>query len=881
MKITVEGFQTYQQKHIVELPDSGVTLIEGASGKGKSTILRAIVWVLYGKEKSPYSWNSTKKKCYVQLELVECVIFRQKNPERLTLTLADTTLSSEEAQAWIIKKWGSRDCWITTSYMEFKRSMLVYGTTAEKIALLEEWAFPDDPPSVWIEKFNKEKKNHQLLVDDATTHLNVFKKSITITVVPDTLSRPIETYTREEKEKAKKELVHYEKLWGTLMQRNQWSALKESLIQNIEELTRQQTKIEDDIVGDDEIQQLADDITLLEHCEHLQKDVVTLTERVNNMATTTPEIATIIDTVKNLDHSIQQQNVYESLVKQCLLSKLPATKTELVDLVRRLEDVETHYDDVVRYNAIKATCAKVVSAKKKDMYSEDDIALCRQLEKQYSTYVDTLNKWKIPIVNIDALILSYKRYSPILPGLTYYDEYRKLLYNYTRSKVYEDDENLDGEIAEIQTKLAEAKQSLDVHSCPHCSKYIRMINNKLAKADAKPSSREEVGELEATLQSLTKQQQQVAKLKTLHNQYSVFSENDDDFKQAASLNPKLVNVMSSLVIVEAPTISLKQMTEHNTYLEKMKLEKKLIHVVDFDSAFFKQPLKDIMKMKLTAVSILAQWVDASKWTSKQLTLAKTFSNIVQQLKQKQEEVDSLPELPNVDVREILEIQKSLRVQLNSSKHEKVKMEKQLVDVLQKMSSIESISSSDVKNTIDELRVYISESDTVIPYLEKKAKIDDYAQVVKKEEEMVGKYNQLIEKSKQLEHTLLEQYLSTLNSLIESTIGDLFDDPIYFSFELFKGDRPSVRMNLIYKGGNSESITELSNGEQIRVVLAITTALTLTGNFPYLFIDDCIGFLDPDNRERCLNVVKNVLQHKAVYSIAHNETEGDYNHKYAP
>ena len=178
MRITLEGFRTYKEKKTIEFTDKDVTLIEGTSGQGKTTLFRAINWALYGKEKSTYPWSSSKKKCYVQLDLESCSILRQKNPERLTVTLLPEKkeLSSEEAQTWIIKQWGTRESWIATSYLiQDTRNILIQGSMQEKLSLLEEWAFPEDSPAEWIEKLSKEKKKYQQIMDSKASIVDLYK----------------------------------------------------------------------------------------------------------------------------------------------------------------------------------------------------------------------------------------------------------------------------------------------------------------------------------------------------------------------------------------------------------------------------------------------------------------------------------------------------------------------------------------------------------------------------------------------------------------------------------------------------------------------------------------------------------------------------------
>lgn len=59
MHLILENFRCHG-KLSVEFPDSGLVLISGDSGAGKSTILNAIQFALYGSVKKPYPLNGKK-----------------------------------------------------------------------------------------------------------------------------------------------------------------------------------------------------------------------------------------------------------------------------------------------------------------------------------------------------------------------------------------------------------------------------------------------------------------------------------------------------------------------------------------------------------------------------------------------------------------------------------------------------------------------------------------------------------------------------------------------------------------------------------------------------------------------------------------------------
>ena len=80
MKITICGFRCYKTPTTFEFQDDGTILLSGPSGVGKSTILMAINYALYGGS-IDISYGETK--CRVEFEFKGLKIVRSKPPNRL------------------------------------------------------------------------------------------------------------------------------------------------------------------------------------------------------------------------------------------------------------------------------------------------------------------------------------------------------------------------------------------------------------------------------------------------------------------------------------------------------------------------------------------------------------------------------------------------------------------------------------------------------------------------------------------------------------------------------------------------------------------------------------------------------------------------------
>jgi DNA repair exonuclease SbcCD ATPase subunit len=109
MSFTLElnNFKTFE-KFLLKLPSTGLILLDGVSGKGKTTIVQAIVFAVNGFGKKLASYGTKK----VRVDLTkfdsnnrqEFKIIRQKSPDSLVLVRNDKEYHDDEAQV-IICSW--------------------------------------------------------------------------------------------------------------------------------------------------------------------------------------------------------------------------------------------------------------------------------------------------------------------------------------------------------------------------------------------------------------------------------------------------------------------------------------------------------------------------------------------------------------------------------------------------------------------------------------------------------------------------------------------------------------------------------------------------------------------------------------------------------
>jgi DNA repair exonuclease SbcCD ATPase subunit len=133
LDLSLNNFRCWESKNL-SIPSSGICLINGKSGKGKSTILNSILYAVTGKLKN--ITTITKKSTKVSLKIDNISITRSRGPNRLTVEKDGKIYENEEAQHVINSVFGLE--FSNTSYIDQENIYsFVYLSPSEKIEFLE------------------------------------------------------------------------------------------------------------------------------------------------------------------------------------------------------------------------------------------------------------------------------------------------------------------------------------------------------------------------------------------------------------------------------------------------------------------------------------------------------------------------------------------------------------------------------------------------------------------------------------------------------------------------------------------------------------------------------------------------------------------------
>lgn len=123
-------------------------MLTGGSGAGKTTILEAIYWLLYGKRRGirPIDDRSTKNVPTVELTMENYTITRSQRPSIVRLVFnSGESVEGEPAQQWINRRFGPPEVFLASAYMQqqTRHPLLTLGQT-ERLALLEQLILEQD-----------------------------------------------------------------------------------------------------------------------------------------------------------------------------------------------------------------------------------------------------------------------------------------------------------------------------------------------------------------------------------------------------------------------------------------------------------------------------------------------------------------------------------------------------------------------------------------------------------------------------------------------------------------------------------------------------------------------------------------------------------------
>ena len=823
MKLVLNNFRCFKELTL-EFPENGTVLLWGTSGIGKTTIFKAINFVLYGKEQKIVKHG--EKKCKVELHFKDIVVERTKGPNHLTLKKSNGDEYADDPAQKEIEKIFGKD-FLLTSYMAQKGTESFFNlSNNEKSTFLQKLSLKDfDVESIRRKTRDIIRDRKDKLLVNSTQCKMIKKEYDNITPIKepklkiDLKGKSIdECIEGDNKLKDKVKKVLKEKRLEL-----------ETLGKNLEKISINSVRIEEK------------EITL------------------NDLKTKDYTIEENIDDFKEELEIYNKCILYYTLKKTC-------------------KDVKNEYDKMLEderkkiQEEIDKTNNNISTIV---ILSEEELTVIKKAQFIYErTKIKSLNDFENKLKNIDTI-----KKEELINTLT-------LSLKESREKITSlqvKQEALKKNIKELQDAIGNKGHSK--YKCPKCSIAIYVEGDCLKEITEnideikvtlkellvkKETSEKEIKALEKSIKdnnneliNMQIEHTNDIKLKEELEGY-IFTLKDEKYL-------KYIGNLSSLKdIIDKDTENRYKLKTYKETLDKcMKIITLTVEVLPH---YLKKKRDEVISLKKKYEEVKVDLEDI------EMENHEFYITEVKELKRK---IDNYEERVKTKEKITKEIQK-IETEIRDLKKGLEGLDD--MDILK--TRISEIKEDIIKKEETEEKLRVREG-RLLKYKEdlelykKQVDITERLEEVKTEEEKLiralGIAELMFKKINDAEGYSLQNTLDTINTDLEEFISSFFGDNFSVRLESFKeskdGDKKSSIEVIIMQDGEQIPIDTLSGGEFDRLALALFLAFNKTSKSNIILLDECLASLHSELVEDIVELIKTKLSDKLVLFTLHQANTG--------
>ena len=825
MKINIKNFKCWHEKS-VEIKDEGIILLSGKSGKGKSSILDAIYFCLFGNGQKVIS--SGKNNCQVSIEIDNIIITRTKKPNRLHLINNEGEYEDDVAQSIINEMFG--ELFDVVSYVKQNGfNTFLKMSPTEKLEFVERALFSHTN----IADIKQKSKNYIKECNDnlvsCISRISTLKETVNTIRIPDKIDFPIKV-KKEMYEKVEKNEKIKKKNCEILIQKNrveleQLKLIKEHVLILVQSETNKKTnlqkydeqldslilkklKLEKEFVGVEEYEELIKIKTYIYSCKEVEK----LKEKIKEDSKTyeelkEDEIQKNKTQIKSLIEKLWKENDRETTIENLSINKKYIEDLKKIKNLKlskcKLEDISDENIEQLKEKIEKSKNElKEIQNERQNLIKSKDIHKCPHCEKNIIITENGLEKSEhLHIKDIDLKIKENLKVEKMLTEMI---------------------KKLDAELSQKST-----------------------LHSKVQRID------EDIKEIEEEYEGLS--DVQIEDMDNLLEETTNEIKSDEIYLKNNESSEEQIKEIEKRIKNNIFTDSIKSL---ETKLSKLKIE-------------FEKLTKnlDIIDTKNYGDKSIQDEIDIQ-------------NNLQNEINNTETQIKNYQILKNNTLKE-LEKEKYLFQNKYNLKEIPIliEIEEKLNKFIVEIDEIEEKYTKTIQN-IEQIEKYNN-------YIMSKDNYDSLLNKLKDEEVKEKEYKNLLSGASMLKDKISEaqsiaiiNFIQSLNMHVNLHLETFFkDDPMNIEIESFKEaknnkgpSKPQINLKIDYKAMECEPAS-LSGGERDRLDLAFTLALSEIFGSRILLLDECISSLDYETSSYVLEGIKDNYKGKNIIVVSHQANEG--------
>jgi len=825
MKLTLKNFKCYHYQSF-EFDDDTLTLISGPSGQGKTTILQAIQFALYGSTLQKYLISHNKTTCEAVLEYKDFKIKRTKRPNILYVNWNNCVYEDKEAQVLLNKYFGViNSCVFFLDLSHF-----------EKMDFLEKIVNADcNVKDLKLKIKNKVAElNKQLAVIDG--QLSTAASMAGLIEKPEHMEKPV--WVGKSHKVGKDELL----------------IKKTELLRLLDVMTAKQKKW-NELTSQKSV--IESEISLL---------------RMRGGETT--------ELNSGVDDCVQQQVLnLESKLKQMTKQSLLFQKEREKFLI-----VKDALTELEKYKAITDETSTIISRQLEQL---NESIKAQELKSQRVEYQQLLKQerddWEQKVDKYQKLCAqaSGTLCEPLDEPDKYLSGLKMQKLEYERAIEFASKHDL----GRCNDEIAALKRSfLKRYRCLVCQTTLTINLDTFEQVesdgrDESPDSRDNPMQVEVNRLVQIKD-----KLKKLEKTKDRLVQ-DNCVIGARNLETIVVEIKNVSSYIES-SAQLDQLKNFKPSKYLLKMEKNLGGAEEGLDLDLDLELEKLLSLKKEHNKLTIKHGNVLQ----QLKIKKRILNKIETFKNAYDEVASgclLDEIASVS--ELLR-QRQMDLEKFKTKQRLEKQLYNFNEQIKEITPSRGweITISDLNDQLDQIEEYLNWWASFEKYAEFQARLTKYdttqqelTELANKKKKLEHQYIKILlfkQKVVESEHESLQFMIDIINTHLSLFLQDFFSestgDPIQIVLELLHEKRPQIDTIINYKG-NRVDYKSLSTGEYARVKLAFDLTFKEILGEQIVMLDECTANLDQDLSTKIFNKIKTTFPTKTILVVAHQVVMGTF------